>query len=182
MAELARATTRVASRARSVTRGATSCACPAIPVLGGVLAVGVAGGNEELLAAGVELDAPAVVPAAYGNAGKDGPRPLADPEARHPVIPLGGVVGVDEAVLLEVRVESDPEQPALALPVGREALDLARLSRALDSEQIAGVPLADEGVAVGEEVEIPRLVQARGDDLSLEPGIVLLLGEGFLRR
>ena len=88
---------------------------------------------------------------------------------------LGGPVEVDERLLLELGVDRQAEQPALGA-VGLDDVDLAdrRLGQlALGRQQAhAAGALGDERAAVRQPADRPRRVEAGGDRVDLEVGLL----------
>src|SRR5690606_7023699 len=92
----------------------------------------------------------------------------ADHRGRRPPVVAGlGVAQVDEAVLLEVRVDRDVQEPALAPgpDLGR-TLDRLRIERAVTDDAQPARALGDEDLAARQERHPPGVLEPldHGDD------------------
>ena len=88
---------------------------------------------------------------------------LAEAEADHPVVAVGGQVGVDQPVLRIAGRDGQAEQAALA-PVGAvEQLHLDLAALPVERQDAPGRALAHQRAAVGQEGEAPGHRQAGGD-------------------
>jgi hypothetical protein len=76
------------------------------------------------------------------------------------------VEDVDEAVLREIRIESEPQQSSFAFVSHRNLRPWLRLHRPIADHANASGPLRQEDTPIGGEIQSPRDLQALGDNLN----------------
>ncbi len=148
-------------------------------VLGVVGVARVAGGGPQH-PVGAEGERAAVVVGGGGDAGEDRlGRGLVvrEVERGDPVVLLGGVVEEQRRVVLELGGDGQAEQAALARGVDLDGADLLGFGGGAvlgdgDREDAAGLALADQGRAVGQERQAPRHFEALGDDVHERGGLL----------